>query len=75
MIRGRKRPKADALGLVAQSDKINATLNASIHNRFDIEIVNATTGEVKQRAQAENIICAQLWTRLFAPDTYFNYIH
>ena len=27
------------------------------------------------RAQAENIICAQLWTRLFAPDTCFNYIH
>lgn len=58
-----------------ENDKINADLNASIHNRFDIEVIDAQTGEIKQRAQAENVICSQLWTRLFAPNTYFNYIH
>lgn len=58
-----------------ENDKINADLNASIHNRFDIEVIDAQTGKLKQRAQAENVICSQLWTRLFAPNTYFNYIH
>lgn len=53
----------------------NVNLNASIHNRFDVEVIGAETGEIKQRAQAENVICNQLWTRLFTPNTYFNYIH
>lgn len=53
---------------------IEAALNCSLHNRFDIEIINAKTGEVKQRAQAENIILNALWTRLLAPNKYFNYI-
>ena len=77
MIRGKKRPVVEALDIADSPlvQKINSTLNASIHNRFDIEVIDAATGNVRQRAQAENIICDALWTRLFTPTTYFNYIH
>lgn len=76
MIRGTKRPRANAVEIIEpKAQKIEAKLNASIHNRFDIEVVDAKTGEIKQRAQAENVICTALWTRLFTPNTYFNYIH
>lgn len=68
MVRGRKRELEPAR-------KVEADLSASIHNRFDVEVVDARTGEVRQRAQAENVICEQLWTRLLKPDSYFNYIH
>lgn len=51
------------------------TVNCNIHNRFDIEVIDAKSGEIKQRAQAENIILDALWTRLFTPASYFNYIH
>lgn len=63
------------VGVEPAAQRLDTKLNASIHNRFDIEVVNAETGEVKQRAQAENVICNQLWTRMFVPNTYFNYIH
>lgn len=77
MIRGTKRPRVKAIEIIEPKDqKVDAKLNASIHNRFDIEVIDAKTGEIKQRAQAENVICNQLWTRLFTPATYyFNYIH
>lgn len=58
-----------------ERETISAELRASIHNRFDIEVIDAVTGKIKQRAQAENVICNQLWTKLFTPTTYFNYIH
>lgn len=65
MLRGHKR----------KIPKITVPVSASLHNRFDIEVVDASTGKVKQRAQAENVICTGLWTKLFTPATYFNYIH
>lgn len=68
MIRGRKRP-------LEKVPEVKANLNCSIHNRFDIEVIDTATGEIKQKAQAENVVCNQLWTRLFTPGTYFNYIH
>lgn len=55
--------------------KVEATVPMNIHNRFDVEVIDSATGKIRQRAQAENVICSQLWTRLFAPNTYFNYIH
>lgn len=67
MIRGQTRRLAPT--------EIKATLNTSIHNRFDIEVVDSKTGEIKQRAQAENLILNQLWTRMFTPATWNNYIH
>lgn len=67
MIRGNTRP--------VQKRDIN--LRANIHNRFDIEVLDAATGDVKQRAQALNLICDVFWTKLFhvtsnkwCPDAY-----
>lgn len=65
MIRGTQR-------VISTPDSID--LKASIHNRFDVEVVDSLTGEVKQTAQALNVICSGLWNRLFSPATYFNYI-
>lgn len=41
----------------------------SIHNRFDIEVRDAITGELKQRARAYNLICDALWDRLLAANS------
>ena len=65
MIRGNKR-------MMAQ--KVEAKMHCSLHNRFDFEVIDSITGEIKQKAQAENIILNQLWARLLSPNTYFNYI-
>lgn len=54
---------------------VKQEIKASIHNRFDIEVIDASSGKIKQRAYAENVICNSLWTRLFTPSDYFNYIH
>lgn len=51
-----------------------ADFNARIHNRFDVEVIDVLTGKVRQRAQAENIICNSLWTALNTT-SYFSYIH
>lgn len=50
---------------------INA--KASIHNRFDIEVVDGRTGKIKQRAQAENIILNQKWNSPVG--NWSSYIH
>ena len=63
-IRGQTRPLPVAAGITPESQCINAKLNASIHNRFDIEVINAETGEVRRRAQAENVICNGYWSAL-----------
>ena len=73
-IRGETRPIPIKAGLM-ETQKLNVNINASIHNRFDIEVIDSLTGEVKQKAMAENIICSGLWTRLLTPSSYFNYIH
>lgn len=44
----------------------------SIHNRFDIEVIDAKTGKVKQTAQAFNVICDGLWDCLFNDPTGYN---
>lgn len=64
MVRGMKRtlPKQAPKQSI---ETLNAQFNASIHNRFDIEVIDACTGEIKQKAYAENIILNQLWTRMF----------
>ena len=68
MIRGQKKPLED-------KQIVNVDINTSIHNRFDIEVIDSRTGKVRQRAQAENIILDQFWTYLLAPYAYFNCIH
>lgn len=70
MIRGTKRP------LEGSRPAVKADLQASIHNRFDIEVVDAKTGEIKNKAVGYNVICDQLWTKLLSTNwTYFQYIH
>lgn len=72
MIRGTKRA-------LEKRPSFKANINASIHNRFDIEVVDAKTGEVKQKAQAFNVVCNNLWSYMFSASSsyqkYFNYIH
>ncbi len=67
MIRGETRK-------IEKATPINANVRASIHNRFDIEVVDARTGEVKNKAVGYNVITNQLWNRLLTPETYFNYV-
>lgn len=67
MIRGTKK-------IISQTQAKNA-FYASIHNRFDVEVVNAKTGQIKQKAVGHNTICNKLWTRLLSNNTYFKYIH
>lgn len=70
MIRGRKITSKEIV------HKIDMTLNALIHNRFDIEVVDVNTGKVKQKAKAFNVVCNNLWDILFAHSTgYFRCIH
>jgi hypothetical protein len=65
MIRGKRLPTA--------ANK--PSLYASIHNRFDIEVFDTKTGKIRQRAQAENVICNSFWTRWFGGNSAVGYIH
>lgn len=79
MIRGRTRPIEMAQAGLVRPVKAEAKLDMSIHNRFDIEVVDAFTGKTKQKAYAENVICNRLWTRMFNATPFYrkwnNYIH
>lgn len=44
--------------------KIDRKLEMNIHNKFDIEVIDANTGIVKQRAHAFNVICNTYFDRL-----------
>ena len=69
MIRGTKKA-------IQNKPLVNMTLNASIHNRFDFEVVDAKTGELKSRAYAENIILNSLWKFMESQTvSWFSYIH
>lgn len=37
--------------------KLKEELRMGIHNRFDIEVIDAETGKIKQKVQAFNVIC------------------
>ena len=50
-------------------------VEVSIHNRFDIEVLDSKTGRLKQKAAAENTVCNSLWTRLCSKDTWNTHIH
>lgn len=53
---------------------MNIEGKVSIHNKHDIFIRSAETGELLQRGYAENIIVDRMYTRLCAYNTYFNNI-
>ena len=50
-------------------------IEARIHNRFDFEVRNAKTLELKQTAMAENILLERIYTRLLAYNNFFACIH
>lgn len=54
MIRGNKRRH-----ISAPAKRFD--VGASIHNRFDIEVVDSISGEVKQKAFAENVVCDKIY--------------
>ena len=56
---------------------MNKELRAKIHNKFEIEVIDAKTGRVKEKAQAFNVICNQLWSCLIASSSvnYARFIH
>lgn len=51
------------------------TIGVTIHNRFDFEVTDASTGELKQTATAYNIILDQMWLALCYFGNYFNAIN
>lgn len=56
MIRGTRRPVPEK----------TLSVNVGLHNRFDIEVRDAVTGQLRQRARAFNVICDKLWDMLLA---------
>lgn len=53
---------------------LQCSMDVSIHNRFDIEVIDSVTGEKKQTAQAYNTICNGLWGCISKQQNYFQYI-
>lgn len=45
--------------------KLSRELRMGIHNRFDIEVVDVETGEIKQKAQAFNVVCNSFFTSIY----------
>lgn len=68
MLRGTRKE------IIKTENRIKADIDATIHNKFDIEVIDATTGKIKEKAEAYNCICDQLWPRLLNGSGYFNYI-
>lgn len=54
---------------------VKKTIQASIHNRFDIEVIDSRTGRIKSKAFAENVICDNLYKNFTVTTGYFSYIH
>ena len=46
-----------------------------VHNRFDIEVADAVTGEIKQRITSYNIVLDQYFSRLIGRSSKIGYIH
>lgn len=67
MIRGKKR-------MLDNKPAMGFDVQTGIHNRFDIEVIDARTGAIKQEARAFNIVCNYLWTCIVSRSSYFNYI-
>lgn len=54
---------------------MNVKTGVKFHNRFDIEVRNAKTGNMKQQGFAENIVLNQLYSRICNFNNYFVNIH
>lgn len=54
--------------------KIDTEIGVKLHNRFDIEVRDAATGELKQQARAYNIILDQMYSYLCNFSEFFTRI-
>lgn len=54
---------------------MNFNIESSIHNRFNIEIIDAKTGKLKNTFYAENTILNSFWTQIASFSNAFRYIH
>lgn len=54
--------------------ELKLNTGVKIHNRHDIYMRNAETGEVVQQGQAENIVLDRMYTRLLGYSSYFTNI-
>ncbi len=54
---------------------MEAGIKVGLHNKFDIEVRDAKTNELKQSATAYNIVLNQLWTRVLARNAFMSAIH
>lgn len=66
MIRGKTR--------LMDKPKSEYDIGAKIHNRFDVEVIDALTGEVRQTCRGYNVICNQLWNNWFLQVAWNSYI-
>lgn len=66
MIRGKSIPAS-----TQTPTQINKTISVGMHNKFLVEVIDATTGEVKQKLQAFNTLCTNWWTT----SSHLSYIH
>ena len=76
-IRGMTRPlpvSANIIPPVISAVTLNVDCKASIHNRFDVEVIDAQSGKIKQRAYGENVILNKRWNS-YLNSTWFTYIH
>lgn len=54
---------------------MNIKTKVKFHNKFNIEIRDKDTGELKQTGYAENIVLNNMYSRLCTGNSYFNNIH
>lgn len=54
---------------------MNRTINAAVHNKFEVVLTDAKTGAVKQRAVGYNIILNKFFTLLSQRSSKLGYIH
>ena len=53
---------------------MKAKTSVTLHNKFEIEVRDCRTGEIKQKAEAYNMVLDNMWTRLCGGSTYFTSI-
>lgn len=68
-IMGPIRGQTRTLPATETTQQLKAVLDADIHNRFDIEVVDTKTGMIRQRAQAQNVVCAGFYKGILATST------
>ena len=53
---------------------LSKELKMGLHNRFDIEVIDSCTGEQKLKAQAFNVICDHMYSRILNCESFLGAI-